>query len=115
LCVEVTPGNGGMVRYPIEDSVTEAHADSKARPVRKKSSQTSAISAVAESEDTQVVMNDFVLSKSQILALSGVKEFSGADAANVEVFRPEQSDTETSSAGMVGGYFNDGESNSKAR
>ena len=106
--LKLSPGNGGMVRYPIEDSVTEAHADSKARPVRKKSSQTSAISAVAESEDTQVVMNDFVLSKSQILALSGVKEFSGADAANVEVFRPEQSDTETSSAGMVGGYFRKG-------
>jgi hypothetical protein len=106
--LKLSPGNGGMVRYPIEDSVTEAHADSKARPVRKKSSQTSAISAIAESEDTQVVMNDFVLSKSQILALSGVKEFSGADAANVEVFRPEQSDTETSSAGMVGGYFRKG-------
>ncbi len=101
-----------MVRYPKEDadSVTEANADSnancRARPVRKKGSQTSG-SAVAESEDTQV-MNDFVLSESQILALRGAKEFSGADAANVEVFCPEQSDTETSSAGMVGGYFRKG-------
>jgi hypothetical protein len=103
-----------MVRYPKEDadSVTEANADSnancRARPVRKKGSQTSG-SAVAESEDTQV-MNDFVLSESQILALRGAKEFSGADAANVEVFCPEQSDTETSSAGMVGGYFRMGKS-----